>query len=65
MKKPTAEQLTALFVMGRQNSVATEYLTAWRNEELEQLPFASNSVDVQRGRVQVLTEIQKLLGLRS
>jgi len=63
--KPTVDQLNALFVMGRQNQVVVEFLSAWRMKELEQLPYATNNVEVQRGRVQVLTELQKLLDTRS
>ena len=49
--------------VARQFPVFTEFLNAWRTEELERIPYAKDpqSLDVLRGRVQALTEMQRLL----
>lgn len=39
-------------------------LSRLRQEELESIPFAVNQLDVMRGRVQSLTELQALLSPR-
>lgn len=63
--RATAEQLHGFKNMARQYLEFSEYLNAWRSEELEKLPFANNeNLDVLRGRVQALTEMQRLLDTR-
>ena len=46
--------------LARQYPELGEFLSAWRQEELEKLVMATKDTsDVLRGRVQALTEIQK------
>lgn len=59
--KPSADQLNALRQMARHNPQVVEFLNEWRQAELESLPFATNNLDVCRGRVQTLTELQRFL----
>lgn len=61
--KPTVEQLKNLRTMIRQYPEFLDYLSAWRMKELEALPFAKDNVGVQQGRVQTLTEMQRVLSL--
>lgn len=59
-----AKQLQMLQNVTRQFPEFYELLSTWRSTELETLPFAVGSVvnlNVLQGRVQVLTEMQKLL----
>jgi len=51
--------------MARQFPEFAEFLDAWRQEELEAIPYGKDSLDVKRGRVQTLTELQRHLSLRS
>jgi hypothetical protein len=44
----------------RQFPAFVEILNRWRSDELENLPFAVNNLDVMRGRVQALTEMKRL-----
>jgi hypothetical protein len=66
MKPFTPAQRQSFEALARQFPELGEYLSVWRQEELEKLPFGEgHSLDVMRGRVQALTEIQKgLFGRR-
>ena len=63
--KPTEHQVKAFTTMARQFPEFAEFLDAWRQEELEAIPYGKDSLDVKRGRVQTLTELQRHLSLRS
>ena len=48
--------------LARQFPEFGDFLSAWRQKELEQLPYAvAANLDVTRGRVQSLTELQKAI----
>lgn len=49
--------------MARQYPEFTEFVGKWRLKELEAIPYAKDqSLDVLRGRVQALTDLQRLFG---
>ena len=61
----TPEEVRLFKDVARQYPKMVEILTAWRTKELEILPDAINTnVGVLQGRVQVLTEVQKLFDPR-
>lgn len=59
--KVAAEQLQDFRMMARQYPQFVEFLSTWRQKELESMPYATNNLDVIRGRVQTLTEMQGVL----
>lgn len=63
--KPCSPELKAQAEsMARQFPEVAKLISDWRKDELEILPFSRNeSLDVLRGRVQALTELQRFLGL--
>lgn len=62
----TADEQQLFSTMSRQFPRFVEVIERVRVEELELLPVASkDSLDVLRGRVQALTDIRKLLAIRS
>lgn len=61
--KPSADQLGFLRKMARQFPEFTEYVAQWRMKELEALPYAKDNLNMQQGRVQTLTELQRILSL--
>lgn len=66
MLKPTPQQKQAFENLARQYPELGEYLSAWRQDELEKLPFGvAANLDVMRGRVQSLTEVQEAIFGRS
>lgn len=62
--KPTQDQIASFTNMVRQFREFAEFIESWRQQELEQLPYAKDNLDVLRGRVQTLTEMQRHIGLR-
>lgn len=60
----TADEQQVFHNVARQFPRFVEAIERLRLEELEKLPYATNSLDVQRGRVQSLTEMQKALEIR-
>ena len=55
-------ELKLLNDVGRQYPRFVEILSRWRTEELERLPYTNkDNVDVMRGRVQALTEMQRAI----
>lgn len=63
--KPTHDQSSSFSSMVRHHPEFAEFIESWRREELEAIPFAVGvSLDVLRGRVQALNELQRHLGLR-
>lgn len=56
-----AEEAKVCENVARQFPAFVEILNRWRSEELERLPYATNQMDVMRGRVQSLTELQAFL----
>ena len=60
----SAEELKIFQSVARQYPEFVEVLNRWREEELEVLPFATTQLDVLRGRVQALTELQGHFRLR-
>ncbi len=62
--KPSTDLAASFNSMVRQYPEFAEFVESWRREELEQLPYGGPSVDVMRGRVQTLNELQRHLGLR-
>lgn len=62
MRKFSSEQKQSFENLARQYPEFGEYLAAWRQQELESLPYGvGNNLDVLRGRVQTLTELQQCL----
>jgi hypothetical protein len=60
MKQLSPAQKQSFEALARQYPELGEFLSAWRQEELEKLPYGTASnLDVLRGRVQTLTELQK------
>jgi hypothetical protein len=60
--KLSPEQQNTFGNLARQFPEFGEFLSAWRQKELEQLPYAAAAnLDVTRGRVQSLTELQKAI----
>lgn len=60
MRKQTPEQKQSFDNLARQYPEFGAYLAAWRQEELEKLPYGVGvNLDVLRGRVQTLTELQQ------
>lgn len=65
MLKPTDEQLKNFSILARQYPEFVEFLTDWRDKELNALPYSKNeNLDVLRGRIQALTELQRFLESR-
>jgi 6-phosphogluconate dehydrogenase (decarboxylating) len=64
MKKLTVDEEQVFMNVARQYREFTAVINAWRLMELERLPFATEgNLDVMRGRVQALTELQRALSL--
>lgn len=62
MIKPSDDVVRALAAFTRSHPALSEWFEAWRQQELDRLPFvAPAAVGVAQGRCQVLTEIHKLL----
>jgi hypothetical protein len=62
MRKFSPAQKQAFDNLARQYPELNEYLSSWRQQELEALPYGvGNNLDVLRGRVQTLTELQQCL----
>ena len=62
MKKIPAQFKQSFETLARQFPELREFLSAWRQEELEKLPYGTAAnLDVLRGRVQSLTELQQAL----
>jgi hypothetical protein len=60
--KPNVEQLEMLKKLGNQFPEFGDYLTAWRQGEMETLAYGvGGSLDVMRGRIQSLTELQQAI----
>jgi hypothetical protein len=60
--KLSPEQVTTFGNMTRQFPEFGVFLASWRQKELESLPYGTAAnLDVVRGRVQSLTELQKAL----
>lgn len=60
MMKFSPQQKQSFDNLARQFPEFGEYLAAWRQKELEALPYGiGNNLDVLRGRVQSLTELQQ------
>jgi len=59
--KPTPEQLAGIRNMARQFPEFVEFVAAWQKTELDALPFAKDNLGVMQGRVQTLTEMQRVL----
>lgn len=60
MKPFTPQQRQAFEGLRRQFPELGEFLTAWRQDELEKFPYViGENMDVLRGRVQALTEIKQ------
>ena len=60
----TAEESKIFQNVARQYPEFVAVLSRWREEELENLPYAASNLDVMRGRVQTLTELERHFGLR-
>lgn len=60
----SADELKVCQTIARQYPEFVELLNRLRTDELEVLPFATNNLDVMRGRVQALTEMQGHFKLR-
>lgn len=62
MIRPTDQEIDAIAQIGRHNKVFVEWLRAWRQRELDQLPHvAADKVALAQGRCQVLTELAKFV----
>ena len=61
--KPTAAQAETLRKLTRQFPEFVELIDEWRSKELETLPYAKDNLNVQQGRVQALSELQRFLSL--
>lgn len=62
MIKLDADEVRVMHDVGRQFPKFVEILNRWRTTELETLPFAKNeNLDVMRGRIQSLAELQKAI----
>lgn len=61
MIRPEPEVIHALSATVRQYPVILEWLQAWRQHELEQLPSVTQNMALAQGRCQVLNEVEKLL----
>jgi len=60
MKQLTKDQKQSFETLARQFPEFGRFLADWRQHELESLVFAApGTMDVIRGRVQALTELQK------
>jgi hypothetical protein len=60
--KPSPEVVTALAALSRSHPILVTWLSEWRSQELDRLPFvAPGAVAIAQGRCQVLTEMHKLL----
>jgi hypothetical protein len=57
----SAEEAKICQNVARQFPEFVEILNRWRSSELDTLPYAANNLDVMRGRVQTLTEMQGFL----
>ena len=58
----SAEELKVFQNVTRQFPQLLEILNRWREEELEKIPYATETnLDVMRGRVQALTEMKRHL----
>lgn len=61
MKRPSPEVIFAMNVVARQHrELLTYFKEAWQ-EELEALPYASETTALKQGRCQVLKEFYELL----
>jgi hypothetical protein len=61
--KPSAAQTETLRKLSRQFPEFVEFVDEWRGKELEALPYAKDNLNVQQGRVQALSELQRFLSL--
>jgi hypothetical protein len=62
MKKIPTAYKQSFETLARQYPELGEFLRVWRQEELEKLPYGTAAnLDVLRGRVQTLTELQQAL----
>jgi len=61
MKRPDEKLLHSFRTIARQYPEFVEYLSEWRLEELEQLPYAKDNLGVLQGRAQTLKELQRAL----
>ena len=61
MIKLSTGQLHALQTISRQFPEFVELLEDWKAQELNALPYATNNLDVIRGRVQTLVELTREL----
>jgi hypothetical protein len=60
--RPTPELLQQWASISRSHPAIIEWITEWRQRELDQLPHVgSDAVHLAQGRCQVLTEIYKLV----
>lgn len=60
MIRPSDEIVHIFAAVVRQYPQVLTFLEEWKAHELEQLPFALNTVAVSQGRCQVLAELVKL-----
>lgn len=61
MKRPDPEVVKALATVVRMHPVVLTWVSDWRKQELESLPYSVNTMAVAQGRCQVLTELYKLM----
>jgi len=59
MIKPDEEVVRAIAASVRQYPVIQEWMTSWRNHELNNLPNSTHNTALAQGRCQVLNEIQR------
>lgn len=60
MIRPSDEIVQIFASVVRQYPQVLTFLTEWKNHELENLPFSTNTTAVSQGRCQVLAELVKL-----
>ena len=61
MIKPDEEVVRAIAASVRQYPVIQEWMTSWRNHELNNLPNSTQNTALAQGRCQVLSEVTKLI----
>lgn len=61
MKRPDPDVVKAFATVVRTHPVVLTWVSDWRKQELESLPYSVNTVAVAQGRCQVLNELYKLM----
>jgi hypothetical protein len=59
MRHPEPKVIKALALAMRQYPEVLDWIGDWRRQELESLPYASNTSALSQGRCQVLCELYK------